>query len=65
MADIDPNKDLNKKRLQVHVTEMNLQLERFDLRKMEIREELRKIEENVKATTLDIQNTQDSITKIK
>lgn len=65
MADIVPNQDLNRKRLQVHVTEMKLQLERFDLRKMEIQEELRKIEENIKATNVDIQNTQDSITKLK
>ncbi|MGH7975015.1 MAG: hypothetical protein ACREBR_05790 [bacterium] len=65
MADIMPNLELNKKRLQVHVTEMKLQLERFDLRKLEIQDELRKIEENIKATNLDIQNTQDSIAKMK
>jgi hypothetical protein len=65
MTDITPNQDLNKKRLSVHVTEMKLQLERLDLRKMEIAEELRKIDENIKATNLDIQNTQDSITKMK
>jgi hypothetical protein len=65
MADIMPNQELNKKRLSVHVTEMRLQLERLDLRKLEIAEELRKIEENIKATNLDIQNTQDSINKIK
>jgi hypothetical protein len=65
MADLGPNQDLNRKRLSVHVTEMKLQLERLDLRKMEIAEELRKIDENIKATNLDIQNTQDSITKIK
>jgi hypothetical protein len=65
MADIDPNKELNKKRLQVHVTEMKLQLERFDLRKMEIQEELRKIEENIKATNADIANTLDTLSKIK
>lgn len=65
MADLGPNLDLNRKRLSVHVTEMKLQLERFDLRKLEIQDELRKIEENIKATNLDIQNTQDSITKIK
>ena len=61
MSDNAPNQDLNKKRLSVHVTEMNLQLERFDLRKMEIQEELRKIEENIKATNLDITKTQDTI----
>ena len=61
MADIDPNKELNKKRLQVHVTEMKLQLERFDLRKMEVAEELRKIDENIAATNLDIKKTQETI----
>ena len=61
MADIVPNQDLNKKRLQVHVTEMKLQLERFDLRKMEVAEELRKIDENIAATNLDIKKTQESI----
>jgi hypothetical protein len=65
MADLDPNKELHAKRLSVHVIEMKLQLERLDLRKLEIAEELRKIEENIKATNLDIQNTQDSIAKIK
>ena len=64
MADLSPNQDLQKKRLQVHVTEMKLQLERFDLRKMEVAEELRKIDENIKATNLDINNTQDSIDKL-
>ena len=64
MADIGPNLDLNRKRLQVHVTEMKLQLERLDLRKMEIAEELRKIDENIAATNLDISKTQDSIDKI-
>ena len=65
MGDLGPNQDLTKKRLQVHVTEMKLQLERFDLRKMEIQEELRKIEENIKATNLDISNTEESINKIR
>lgn len=65
MADLDHNKELNKKRLQVHVTEMKLQLERFDLRKLEVAEELRKIEENITATNLDISKTQESINNIK
>jgi hypothetical protein len=64
MADLDPNKELNKKRLSVHVTEMKLQLERLDLRKMEIGEELRKIDENITATNLDISKTQESIEKM-
>jgi predicted nucleic acid-binding Zn-ribbon protein len=65
MSDLDPNLELNKKRLSVRVTEMKLQLERLDLRKLEIAEELRKIEENIKATNLDIQNTQEQISKMK
>jgi len=65
MSDIDPNLELNRKRLSVYVTERKLQLERLDLRKMEIAEELKKIEENIKATNLDIQNTQDQILKMK
>lgn len=65
MADIQPNMELHRKRLTVHITEMKLQLERLDLRKLEIADELRKIEENIKAINLDIQNTQDQISKIK
>ena len=61
MADIGHSQELNKKRLQVRVTEMKLQLERFDLRKLEVAEELRKIDENIAATNLDIAKTQESI----
>jgi peptidoglycan hydrolase CwlO-like protein len=64
MSDNMPNLDLGRKRLSVHITEMKLQLERFDLRKMEIQEELRKIEENINSTNLDIHNTQESIDKL-
>ena len=64
MADIVHNQELNRKRLQVHITEMKLQLERFDLRKMEVAEELRKIDENITATNLDISKTQESIDKL-
>jgi hypothetical protein len=65
MGDITLNLEVNKKRLSVHITEMKLQIERLDLRKLEIAEELKKIEENIKATNLDIQNTQDQISKMK
>lgn len=64
MADKMPNLDLTRKRLSVHITEMKLQLERMDLRKLELAEELRKIEENIEATNLDIKNTEESINKI-
>lgn len=65
MSDIAPNLELSRKRLSVHVTEMKLQLERLDLRKLEIAEEFRKIDENIKATNLDIAKTQESINNIK
>lgn len=65
MADILPNMDLKKKRLHVHIVEMQLMLERYDLRKLEIQDELKKIEESIQATNLDIQTTKDAIAGIK
>ena len=65
MGDIMPNIELNKKRLVVHISEMELQLQRYDLRKLEMQDELQKIEENIRATNLDIQNTKDAVAKIK
>lgn len=65
MADILPNMDLKKKRLLVHISEMELMLERYDLRKLEIQDELRKIEENIQATQADIKATEDAIAGIK
>lgn len=65
MADIMPDMNLKKKRLQVHIYEMQLMLERYDLRKMEIQDELKKIEENIQATNNDIQTTKDAIAGIK
>ena len=64
MADKMPNLDLTRKRLSVHITEMKLQLERMDLRKLELAEELRKIEENIDATNLDISKTQEELNKV-
>lgn len=50
MADITLNLDLRKKRITVRISELKLNLERFDLRKAEIADELVKIEENIQAT---------------
>lgn len=50
MSDNDPNKLLNKKRLSVELSSMRLNLERFDLRIMELDEEKIKINENKEAT---------------
>ena len=65
MADILPNMDLKKKRLLVHICEMELMLERYDLRKLEIQDELKKIDESIQATNADIQTTKDAIAGIK
>lgn len=54
MADIVINLDLRKKRISVRMSELKLNLERFDLRKTEIADELVKIEENIQATNRSI-----------
>lgn len=55
MADIKPNRDLAKRRLEVQKSELRLSLERMDLRKLEIADELRKIQDNIAATEKAIQ----------
>lgn len=50
MADIKPNTALRKMQLQVRVSELNLNLQRMDLRKAELDDEKAKIELNVEAT---------------
>lgn len=61
MGDIKPNLNLHSKRLSVHISEMKLQIERLELRKFEIQDELNKIDENIKASLLDIEKTQEQI----
>jgi predicted nucleic acid-binding Zn-ribbon protein len=51
MADIVPNKKLNDKRLQIEMGTMQLNLQRFELRLMEIDEEKIKLNENIDAST--------------
>jgi hypothetical protein len=55
MSDITPNLDLRKKRIQVKISELALNVERMDLRKMELAEEGAKIDENLLATTKAIE----------
>lgn len=61
MADIGPNTVLNRKRLQVHMSEMKLSMERMELRKMELMDELKKIDENVQASQAEIQKIQSQL----
>lgn len=65
MADIMPNVALNRKRLQVEVTSMRLNLERFDLRVMELVEEQQKLTENKEATLKRITELEKQIQEMK
>lgn len=50
MSDNDPNKALNKKRMSVELSAMKLNIERMDLRIMELETEKTKINENIDAS---------------
>jgi hypothetical protein len=58
MTDIDPNKKLNDKRLQIEMGTMQLNLQRFELRFMEIDEEKIKLQENINSTNKRITEIQ-------
>jgi len=61
MADIKQNTMLRKMQLQVRVSELNLNLQRMDLRKAELDDEKAKIEVNVEATKKALQDLQIEI----
>ena len=61
MADIIPNKNLNRARLKTHILEMQLQLQRMDERKLLIQDELDKIKENEIAAQKDLADTQHQL----
>jgi hypothetical protein len=61
MADIVPNKNLNRARLKTHILEMQLQLQRMDERKLMIQDELEKIMENEVAAQKDLAATQNQL----
>jgi hypothetical protein len=54
MTDIDPNKKLNDKRLQIEIGTLQLNLQRFELRFMEIEVEKIKLQENIDSSTTRI-----------
>ena len=58
MSDIQPNLELRKKQIQVRIFELQLNLERMDLRKMELEDERSKIELNIDATNKAIKELQ-------
>jgi hypothetical protein len=65
MGDMMPNLPLNKKRLQVEANSMRLNLDRFDLREMELVEEQQKLKENREATLKRIAELEKQIQEIK
>lgn len=65
MADLMPNLVLNKKRLQVEVSTMKLNMERFDLRELELAEEQNKLRENKESTLKRIAELEKQIQEMK
>lgn len=65
MSDIDPNKKLNDKRLAIESSSMKLNLERYELRLMEIEEEKKKITENMEASIKRIAEIQNLLNGAK
>ena len=65
MADIGPNSRLNRKRVQIEVGTLQLNLQRFDLRLMEIEEEKIKVQENIDASNKRIGELQISLDQEK
>jgi hypothetical protein len=61
MSDIMPNPDLRRKRLQVRINELKLNIERMELRKLELADELSKIDENVVLTNKAIAESQKEL----
>jgi hypothetical protein len=58
VSDNDPNKKLNLKRLQIEMFGLQLNLQRLELRVMEIDDEKVKISENVEASNKRIAEIQ-------
>jgi len=51
MSDNEPNKKLNDKRLSIEADTMRLNIQRFELRMMEIEAEKEKLQENIDSST--------------
>lgn len=62
MADIMPNLDIRKMQINIRISEMELNLQRMTLRKMEIADETKKINENMEATKKVLEELKKEIT---
>lgn len=65
MADLEPNKKLNKKRAEIEIGSLQLNLQRFELRFMEIDAEKISLQENIASTHKRIEEIQKSLTEDK
>ena len=65
MSDNDHIKRLNNKRLQIEMGTMQLNLQRFELRFMEIDEEKIKLQENIEASNKRIAEIQKLLSEDK
>ena len=65
MADKTPNYTVEMKRQQIEIGTMKLNLERMDLRILEIEDEKIKIAENREATEKEIVNMQTNLAKMR
>lgn len=65
MVDNDPNKKLNTKRMQIELGSLQLNLQRFELRFMEIDEEKIKLQENIDSTNKRIVEIQKILSEVK
>lgn len=65
MTDNDPNKKLNDKRLQIEMGTLQLNLQRFELRLMEIDVEKDKLQENIETSNKRIIEIQSLLKGVK
>jgi hypothetical protein len=56
MSNIQQNQELNKMRVKLRISEMNLALERADVRLLELEDEKIRVKENRDATLTEIEN---------
>ena len=65
MADLEPNKKLNRKRSEIEVSSLQLNLQRFELRFMEIEVEKVQLKENIDSTNKRIAELQKVLLEVQ
>lgn len=64
MADIAPNTELSRRRLKLKKSEMSLQIERLEFRKLEILDETSKLDANIAATRVAIEEIDSELKRV-